>query len=96
VNKRDRDRDEPTADQAENNRSDREIMQKIRHAVVSDKSLSTYAHNVKINAENGQVTLKGPVRSNAERKKIVDKAVQVAGENNVHDELSVKGSSKRR
>src|SRR5581483_7368380 len=95
VNARDREATEPTADQAQNNMSDREIMQKIRKAVVADKSLSTYAHNVKIISENGKVTLKGPVRNDAERENIVSKAVKIAGEDNVNDELSVKNSSKR-
>ena len=95
VNTRDRNANEPTADQAKNNVSDRDIMQKIRQAVMADKSLSTYGHNVKIISENGKVTLKGPVRSNAERKTIERKAVQVAGQDNVTDELSVKGHSKK-
>lgn len=47
VNKRDRSRSEPTADQGKNNASDRETMRKIRRALMDDKSLSTYAHNVK-------------------------------------------------
>jgi hyperosmotically inducible protein len=46
VNKRDRETSQPTADQAKNTLSDRDIMQKIRKAVVADKSLSTYGHNV--------------------------------------------------
>src|SRR5438270_9569464 len=60
VNKRDRAHAEPTADKAKDNASDREIMKKIRSAIVSDKSLSTYAHNVKVIAQHGKVTLKGP------------------------------------
>lgn len=93
INKRDRDSNERTADQADNSASDRNIMQKIRKAVVADKSLSTYGHNIKIISENGKVTLKGPVHSDAERKSIVSKAVTVAGQDNVTDELSVKGDS---
>ena len=45
VNERDRNKAQPTADRAKDNPNDREIMQKIRKAVVDDKSLSTYAHN---------------------------------------------------
>ena len=41
-------------------RADREIMQKIRKAVVADKTLSMFAHNVKIVARDGKVTLRGP------------------------------------
>src|SRR5215212_6341664 len=63
VNKRDRAETQATADQAKNNKSDRELMQEIRKSLLDDKSLSTYAHNVKIIAERGKVTLKGPVRS---------------------------------
>jgi len=91
VNQRDRAKSEPTADQAKNNVSDRSIMQQIRKAVVADKSLSTYGHNVKIIAEHGKVTLKGPVHSEDESKNIEAKAVEVAGAGNVTNQLSVKG-----
>lgn len=92
VNKRDRKGAEPTADQAKNKTSDREMMRQIRRAVVKDKSLSTYAHNVKIISQNGKVTLKGPVHSEEEKKAIEAKATQVAGDGNVTDELTVKGN----
>ena len=52
-----------TADQQKGNGSDLQITQQIRQAILRDKSLSTYAHNIKIITQNGQVTLKGPVRS---------------------------------
>jgi hypothetical protein len=91
VNKRDRAHSEPTADQAKEATSDREIMRKIRRAIVSDKSLSTYGHNVKVIAQHGKVTLKGPVHSDDERKNIEAKAVEVAGAENVINQLSVKG-----
>ena len=91
VNKQDRDKMQPTADQAKNGKSDREIMQNIRRAVVGDKSLSTYAHNVKIISQDGIVTLKGPVRSDDEVKSIVAKAVEVAGSpDKVVNQMSVK------
>ncbi len=92
TNKRDRSKAEPTADQGKNNMADREIMQKIRRAVVEDKSLSTYAHNVKIVAQNGKVTLKGPVRSEEEKKAIEQKAIEVAGAGNVVNELTIKAA----
>ena len=90
VNERDRSKDEPTADQQKNNRSDRDITKQIRQSIVSDKSLSTYAHNVKIVTQNGQVTLKGPVRSEDEKKTVEAKATEVAGENNVTSQLDIK------
>lgn len=94
TNTRDRDANQPTADQAKNNKSDREIMRDIRKSVVDDKSISTYGHNVKIIAQNGKVTLKGVVRSDDERQSIRSKAEQVAGPGNVTDDLSVKPKTK--
>ena len=90
TNQRDRSANEPTADQQKDNRSDRDITQQIRQSIVKDKSLSTYAHNVKVITQNGQVTLKGPVKSEDEKKAIEAKAAEVAGENKVSSELNVK------
>jgi hyperosmotically inducible protein len=90
VNRRDRQASEPTADQGKNNASDRELMRRVRRAIVADKALSTYAHNVKIIAENGRITLKGPVRSEQEKQTIESKAVEAAGASNVVNELTIK------
>jgi hypothetical protein len=91
TNKRDRSPSATTADQQKNNVNDRELTQKIRKAVMADKSLSTYAHNVKIVSQNGTVTLKGPVRSEDEKKAIMAKAVEVAGSaGKVTDEMTIK------
>lgn len=94
VNKRDRKKSEPTADQAKNGKSDREIMASIRRSIVADKSLSTYAHNIKIVAQHGKVTLKGPVHTADEKKAIESKANEVAGDGNVTNQITVKGDSK--
>ncbi len=90
VNKRDRNKAEPTADRAKDNVNDRDIMQKIRRSIMDDKSLSTYAHNVKIVSRQGKVTLKGPVRSEEEKKTVEQKAVEVAGAGNVTNEMTIK------
>jgi osmotically-inducible protein OsmY len=90
VNERDRNQNEPTADQQKDNRSDRDITQQIRQSIMKDKSLSTYAHNVKIVTQDGQVTLKGPVRSEDEKKAIEAKAAEVAGNGKVTSELAIK------
>lgn len=94
VNQRDRKTSEPTADQGKNASSDRETMRKIRQAVVADKSLSTYAHNIKIISQGGKVTLKGPVHTEEEKKAIEAKATKIAGAGNVTDDITVKGDSK--
>jgi osmotically-inducible protein OsmY len=89
VNKRDRAKEAATADQQKENPTDRDLTQKIRRALMDDKTLSTYAHNVKVIAQDGQVTLKGPVRT-AEEKQIVEaKATEVAGEGHVINQMSI-------
>jgi hyperosmotically inducible periplasmic protein len=73
------------------NAADRQLAAKIRRAVVADKGLSINAHNVKIIAKNGVVTLKGQVRSDDEAKSITAKAVDAAGSpDKVVNEMSVK------
>src|SRR5438477_7387905 len=76
VNQRDRDANEPTADQQKENTSDRQLTAQIRRAIVKDKSLSTDAHNVKIVTQDGNVTLKGAVKTDAEKQAIEATASQ--------------------
>jgi hyperosmotically inducible periplasmic protein len=90
VNKRDRKAGAVTADQQKMNASDQDMTKSIRRSIMADKSLSTYAHNIKIITQNGTVTLKGPVKSDDEKQSIVAKAVAVAGTGKVTDQLSVK------
>jgi hyperosmotically inducible protein len=89
TNQRDRDKSAPTADQQKVNPSDREITRNIRASIHKDKTLSTYAHNVKIITQGGKVTLKGPVRSDDEKANIAAKAIAVAGDGNVDNHLDV-------
>ena len=96
VNQRDRAASQPTADQQQNNRSDVAITRDIRRAIVSDKQLSTYAHNVKIITQQGQVTLKGPVRSDDEKRAIEAKATEIAGVGHVKSEVSVTNAPTKR
>ena len=90
INKRDNESTEPTADQQKNSQSDVDLTAKVRRSIVSDKSLSTNAHNVKIIAQNGVVTLKGPVHSEAEKSTIEQRASSIAGQSNVKNEIDVK------
>jgi hyperosmotically inducible protein len=80
-----------TADQQPENKSDRMTTKKIRQALMADKSLSTYAHNVKIITQDGVVTLKGPVNSEEEKQSIASKAAEVVGSpDKVTNQLTVK------
>jgi hyperosmotically inducible periplasmic protein len=89
VNTRDRAKGAATAGQQKENATDRDLTQKIRRALIDDKSLSSYAHNVKVITQGGQVTLKGPVRSDQEKQTVEAKAVAVAGAGHVTNQISV-------
>jgi hyperosmotically inducible periplasmic protein len=77
------------ADRQKEDPSDRALTKRIRQSVISDKNLSTYAHNVKIVAVNGTVTLNGVVRSDQEREDVGMKAAEVAGKDHVVNDLKV-------
>lgn len=89
TNRRDRALDQPTADQQKENSVDRELTKKIRSALMQDKTLSTYAHNIKIITQNGEVTLKGAVRTQDEKDSIEAKAASIAGQGHVTNQLDV-------
>jgi hyperosmotically inducible periplasmic protein len=97
-NKCDRATGAPTADQQSNDKADLERSQQIRRAITSDKTLSTYAHNIKVITKNGKVTLRGPVRDEAEKAAVEAKATSIAGAANVVSEVTVapaKSSTKK-
>jgi osmotically-inducible protein OsmY len=89
TNTRDRAKNAVTADQQKENAGDRDITRKIRRAIMKDKGLSSYAHNVKVITQDGQVTLKGPVRSDEESRSVEAKATEVAGAGHVTNQMSV-------
>lgn len=84
-----KDKTNPSADNQKMNPADREISQKIRKSIHQDKALSTYAHNIKIITQDGKVTLRGPVRSDDEKANLQAKAIAVAGDGNVTNELEI-------
>ncbi len=93
VNERDRQAGEPTADSQGNSRSDVDTTKKIRQSIRKDKALSTYAQNVKVITQDGMVTLKGPVRSDAEKQAIEAKAAEIVGQDKVVSEIAVQPQS---
>jgi len=84
----------PTADKAGNAAADRQLMAKIRKAVVDDKTLSTYGHNIKIIAKDGKVTLTGPVKSAEEKAAVERIATDAAGAGNVDSKITIKESKR--
>ena len=91
TNQADRNPGEPTADRQGSAASDIKLTAAIRRALVADKTLSTYAHNIKIITRNGIVTLKGPIRSDAEMQSLIGKAAEISGRpDDVVNQMSVK------
>jgi hyperosmotically inducible protein len=79
-----------TAQNQSNAQADRDTTAKIRKALIADKDLSMYAHNIKIITRNGTVTLKGPVKSDDEKQKVESDAASVVSRNSLMDQLTVK------
>jgi hyperosmotically inducible periplasmic protein len=73
-----------------NDKSDIDVTRKIRQELVKDSSLSTSAQNIKIVTDAGMVTLRGPVKTTKEKNRIGDITKNIAGKNQVHNELKIK------
>ena len=95
VNTHDRAATAKTADSQSNSKADLDLTQQIRRAIVADKTLSTYAHNIKVITRDGHVSLKGPVRTAEEKSAVEAKATDIAGAGKVTNQISVMASSKK-
>jgi osmotically-inducible protein OsmY len=86
-----RDRAEQTLTPGDQGESavDRDLTQKVRKNLGAG-DYSVIARNIKIITVNGKVTLRGPVKTDAEKTAIVQLAKSVAGDSNVDDQLEVK------
>src|SRR4249920_1014372 len=82
VNERDKSAAVKTPIDQNENRKDIDVTANIRKRVV-DTKLSVNATNVKIITQDGKVTLRGPVKSDEEKKQIEQIAGGVAGVENV-------------
>jgi hyperosmotically inducible periplasmic protein len=83
-----------TAEKQSNSKDDLALTQKVRQAVMKDGSLSMNAKNVKIIAQDGKITLKGPVDSQQEKDTIGTEAGEIAGKDKVDNQLEVKAEKK--
>jgi osmotically-inducible protein OsmY len=89
MNRRDKEPSQTPQTQS-NAKADRELLAAVRRTIVKDKSLSMTAHNIKILAEGGVVTLRGPVQSDEEKRKVEDLAKSVAGVTSVDNKVDIK------
>ena len=92
TNERDRSGDTKTSGDQSNSPADLKITQAIRQALMKDRELSTTAKNIKVITANGQVTLRGPVKTAQEKAKVDQIAKSAAGGAQIDDQLDVKGS----
>lgn len=79
-----------TADSHFDPKADRLMTANIRKAIIADKGLSMYAHNVKIITHAGAVTLKGPVKSDDEKQKVMTDAASVVSQDKITNQITVK------
>src|SRR4029077_13470076 len=93
TNARDRSGETQTSGDQSNSSADLKITQDIRRALMKDRALSTTAKNIKVVTANGQVTLRGPVKSAQEKAKVDQIARSAAGGAQIEDQLEVKGSN---
>jgi hyperosmotically inducible protein len=87
-------KDTDTAEMQSNSKDDLALTQKIRQVVMKDGSLSMNAKNVKIIAQHGKITLKGPVDSQQEKNTIATEAGKIAGKDKVDNQIEVKARQK--
>ena len=91
INVRDRSADAMTAGEQPNAKGDVQLTARIRRAIVKDKALSVMAHNIKIVSANGDVILRGPVKTTQEKQAIEEKAAAIAGAGKVNNQLEIEG-----
>ena len=91
-NERDRSGETQTSGDQSNSSEDINLTAAIRRAVVKDDSLSGTAKNIKIITANGTVTLRGPVKNDAEKAKIAELAQSAAGNAKIDNQLEVETS----
>jgi hyperosmotically inducible periplasmic protein len=90
VNVRDKDNTTLTPEDQKETESDIKITADIRQAIIKNKSLSVDAQNVKIITRNGVVTLRGPVGTKKESKKLKKIAKHTPGVLKVDNQLEIK------
>ncbi len=82
-----------TADEQSQTKPDLALAQRIRQAITKDKTLSVDAHNCKVITQKGQVRLRGPVASEAEKTRVAAIAAKIAGSGKVTNELTIKSTA---
>lgn len=73
-----------------NSSQDVDLVASVRRSIMEQEDLSTLGKNVKVIANGGNVTLRGPVENAAEKARIVAAARKVTGVSSVDNQLEVR------
>lgn len=84
----------PSSGPSTMNEADRMLAQRVSDILRQEGPLSSAAQNITVHASNGKVTLRGSVSSQQEKNDIEAKAKQVAGVNQVDNQLEVASASR--
>ena len=90
MNQRDRSSETLTPADQPNNKADIKLAAAVRSAIVGDDSLSIMAHNIKLIAASGTVTLRGPVKTDVEKARIEELVRNVPGVTKIDNNLDIK------
>ena len=90
VNVRDRDHQQMLPTDQPNDAGDVKVAAAVRRSLSKDSTLSTMAHNIKLVASAGVVTLRGPVASESEKAKIEELTSRTPGVTSVQNDLDIK------
>lgn len=91
-NERDRSGETKTPFDQSNSSAETDMTAAIRRAVMKDDSLSMAAKNVKIIVADGVVTLRGPVKTAAEKAAIEKHAMSAAGKAKIENQIEVEAA----
>jgi osmotically-inducible protein OsmY len=89
LNRRDRNDATATPTDQSNSSAAVDLVSSVRKAIVNDDGLSVSARNVKVMANNGVVTLRGPVANTQEKARVERDAASVRGVSRVDNQLDI-------
>ena len=84
----------PTSELPTMSDSDHALAQRVEQALREDTTLATAAHHIQVHVSEGQVTLRGSVSSQQEKRDLESKAQQVTGVTQVNNQLTIASASR--
>ena len=79
-----------TATDISSQEKDQQLVRKVRQELVNDTGLSTSAKNIIIVARDEMLILRGTVKNQAEKKRVMEAAKRLAGSFKIEENLEIK------